>query len=196
MSKKRDEFEKRPNDELLDPEPISTAAIVIAGISAMATITQLLSIVRDERIKNKAKSRKYRAIVRRSRIMAEQIVEDVEFFQKIWRPEIVETHNDVYSMWNLSYYDYRSRKQMLARIINAYQKLEDLQNQLGELELDEMGDNWRMHSIAAAQELFKKLSSISNLDDFKELSRDIRHRSINYLEVLTAIENDLENKLQ
>ena len=162
----------------------------------MASITQLLSIARDERIKNKAKSRKYKAIVRRSRIIAEQIVEDVEFFQNIWKLEIVETHNNVYSMWNLSYYDYGSRKQMLTRIMNAYQKLEDLQNQLGELELDEIGDTWRMHSIVAAQELFKKLSSISNLDDFYELSRDIRHRSINYLEILTEIENDLENKLR
>ena len=184
------------NGKLLDPEPISTAAFVIASISAMAAVTQLLYSVRNLRLENEAKLRKFKSIIAQSRKVSEQLVEDVELFERIWKPSIIVSPNGNFTIWDLNPYEYRSKKQMLTRVTSAYKKLEDLQNQLGRLDLDELGDSCRVHSIESSQELFKKLSSIDSVGDFAGLSREIKHRSINYREVIESIEWDLNQRVE
>lgn len=165
----------------LDPDPVTAATFVVTAISAAAAVGALLNKVRSARLENASQRRKLKAIIRMASSVARQLVEDIEWFEDNWKPGVVIIQDTVFTVWDLTSYEHQSLKRLVRRLTSSYVKLQDIQNQIGEMKLDEIGDEWRLHSVESSTRLLRDLSSVESPEDFIALSQQIRRALSEYL---------------
>jgi len=181
VSSSQNDWSRKSADQL-DPDPITAAAFVVSAISAAAAVGALLNSVRSARLESASQRRKLNVILRTASSVAGQLVEDIEWFEDNWKPGVVIIRDTVFTVWDLTSYEQQSLNRLLRRLTSSYRKLQDIQNQIGELELDEIGDAWRLHSVDSSTRLLRQLSSVESPEDFIALSQQIRRALTEYLE--------------
>jgi len=174
-----------------DPDPITVAAFVVATTTMAVSVSDLLYRISEAREDRIAKRRRARAIVRRAMGIAESLKEDIRKFDEMCQPNVITSADKMFFIWDLDSYGRQNLRLLLKRLSNSYAQLVDLQNRIGDLELDAIGDSWRWHSISQSTELFQILGSVESLEDFSKVKQELVRKLDSYLAAIRHLGESL-----
>jgi hypothetical protein len=181
--------------KLLDPDPISITALVVSIASAAAGITSLFYHLQEVKQRNQQLDRKFAAVVLRAKKTADYLRNAISEFQRICQPAIVKTNHGSFLTWDLNEYEYASLKMLIKQLSNAHIEFSEIQNQIGALDLDKIGDLWRMHSIEGSLRLIKKLSAIETETDIRNIIEDSKKVFDEYWLMMSRLHHMIIDKL-